>query len=344
MKALFRNSRKTECGAISSWIGSGVRAAPFALLISTTLLCLSCPIAFAQNKALVSVGLSTDSIPVQMVITSEPFRGSEAAPVSPGEVTVLQGQERFPVTEWLPLQGDKAGMELYILIDERVNPSEGMLFEQLTRFVSSQATATAVGIAYMHNGEANIVQNPTTEHARAAQALHAPSGNESADASPYLSLSRLINSWPSGKTLRREVLVITDGIDRFEYTGDFNVYVKQTIEDAQRAGVLVYCLYAPALGHASHTPALIHWGQTYLGQLAEETGGEAYLIGPEPPVSFEPFLADLAKQLSHQYRITFQATPVSGNGFQPVRFEAKVPNVELISAHRFYLKTQESLP
>jgi hypothetical protein len=30
--ALLRNSRKTECGAIGSWIDSGVRAAPFALL------------------------------------------------------------------------------------------------------------------------------------------------------------------------------------------------------------------------------------------------------------------------------------------------------------------------
>jgi hypothetical protein len=30
--ALLRNPRKTECGAIGSWIGSGVCAAPFALL------------------------------------------------------------------------------------------------------------------------------------------------------------------------------------------------------------------------------------------------------------------------------------------------------------------------
>jgi hypothetical protein len=315
-----------------------------ALLVTVTLLSLSCPFASAQDKAFAAVGRSAGSIPVHMVVTAEPFRGSEAPPVSPGDVAAWQGQTRLLVTEWLPLQEDKAGLELYILIDERVNPGEEMLFQQLRKFVSSQAPATAVGIAYMHNGEANIAQIPTKEHAIAAKALRATSGNESAGSSPFLSLSGLMNAWPFGEALRREVLVVTDGMDRFENTFDPNVYLEQTIADAQAAGVLVYSLYAPALGHSSHSPALIHWGQTYLGQLAEETGGEAYLAGPEPPASFEPFLADLATHLSHQYQVTFLATPDSGNAFQSVRFEAKVPNVELISAYRFNLKAPKPLP
>src|SRR5580658_10595339 len=48
--ALLRNSRKTERGAIGSWIDSGVRAAPFALLR------LSPPLGFGFHERLLLCG------------------------------------------------------------------------------------------------------------------------------------------------------------------------------------------------------------------------------------------------------------------------------------------------
>jgi hypothetical protein len=210
--------------------------------------------------------------------------------------------------------------------------------------VFTQAPTTAVGIAYMYNAEAQIAQTPTRDHSRATQALRVSSGNESARAIPFFSLRYLIDVWTARESIRREVLMVTDGLDRFNNIGLFNTYVEEAIKDAQRAGVLVYCLYAPALGHSSHGPAIIQGGRSNLAQLAEETGGEAYIGGPEPPASFEPYLADLSMHLSHQYRVTFLARPIAADDFQPVRFQANVPNVDLLAAYRFYLKAPEPLP
>jgi hypothetical protein len=293
----------------------------------------------AVAVSLICSRASAQNVPVRMVVTAEESGNPQGVLPLAGDVAAWQGHIRLPVAAWVPLEGDKGDLELYILIDERVDPKRTALFEQLRRFVSDQPPSTAVGIAYMFNGEARIARTPTKDHAVAAQALRVTSGNESASASPYMSLSALVNGWSGAQALRREVLEVTDGIDRFGDFGDLNTYVSQTIEDAQRAGVLVYCLYAPSLGHASHSPALLRWGQTYLGQLAEETGGEAYLDG-----SVEIYLADLSKHLAHQYLVTFLAPPSSGAGLQAVRFTTGVPNVDLIAAYRFYAKALEAQP
>lgn len=255
-----------------------------------------------------------------------------------GDVTAWQGRISLPVTGWVPLTGDKAGLELYILIDERVDPAQVALFDRLRQFVTDQPASTAVGIAYMFNGEARIAQLPTTDHARAALALRVSSGSESAAASPYTSLTALIDGWDRGAAPRREVLAVTDGIDRFGDFGDLNMYVDEAVANAQRAGVVVYCLYAPSLGHSSHSPALIRWGQSYLGRLAEETGGETYLSG-----SLDVYLADLSEQLAHQYMATFLASP-SGERMQPVHFTTKVPHVNLLAAYRFSVGSAELNP
>lgn len=285
------------------------------------------------------------AVPVQMVVTAEPLYGSAVPLINKGDIRVLQDQTNLPVTEWVPLQGDRAGLELYILIDEKVNPNAAARFDEIRRLVESQTATTAVGIAYMNNGEANVVQTPTRDHARAAKALRPPSGNASAMADPFNSLSALINGWAAGAP-RREVLVVTDGVDIFENVGYANMFVDIAVADAQHAGVQVFCFYAPGAGHASHSPALIRGGQAYLAQLAEETGGEAYfnVNELEPSPSFDPYLADMARHFAHQFHVTFLATPVAGHAFQRVTFTTPLPNVELVSAHGFYLNEEKPHP
>jgi hypothetical protein len=70
-----------------------------------------------------------------------------------------------------------------------------------------------VGVAYMSNASFQITQNFTADHALAAKAIRLPRGSSSAMDSPYLSLVSLMKGWPSQK-LRREVLMVSDGIDR----------------------------------------------------------------------------------------------------------------------------------
>jgi len=285
-----------------------------------------------------------------MVVTAEPLYGSQIPAINRGDVRALKGQTELPVTEWLPLQGDMAGLELYFLIDERVDPTATARFEELRRFISSQPATTAVGVAYMNTGEARIAQTPTRDHALAAKAIRTPTGDNSFEANPFTSLSALINGWPTG-ALRREVVLVTDGIDVFEDVGGATMYLDIGVADAQRAGIPVFCFFAPSAGHAGHSSALIRGGQAYLAEIAEQTGGESYfnVNELEPATSFDPYLADVARHLAHQYRITFLATPVAGRdllvsepGFQRIAFRTPLPTVELISAHGFFLGAEES--
>ena len=48
------------------------------------------------------------------------------------------------------------------------------------------------------------------------------------------------------------------------------------IEEAQRAGVIVYSIYTPGVGHYGHSFWRVNRGQNYLTQISDETGGESY--------------------------------------------------------------------
>jgi hypothetical protein len=181
------------------------------------------------------------------------------------------------------------------------------------------------------------MQNLTNDHALAAKALRLPLGNPGASASPYFSLGDLIKRWPASEE-RHEVLMITDGIDRYWGSGPDNVYVDQVIEQAQRAGVIVFSIYTPGEGHYGHSYWRTYWGQNYLSQVADETGGEAYyLIGSAPPVSFAPYLEDVTRRLGRQYLLTFIPKPEKKAGMQRVKLQTEVPNAELVSADRVYV-------
>ncbi len=277
------------------------------------------------------------AVPVHMVVTVEARRGAEVPDIKPQDVIVRQGKERVQVTDWVPLRGEHAGLQLFVLVDDALRPiSLGPQLEDLHRFINSQPETTAIGIGYMRDGTVDIVQNLTTEHAQAAKALRLPLGNVGAMASPYLSIGDLIKRWPETK-VRREILVISDGIDRFGGVGPANPYVDTAIEQAQRAGIIIHAIYATGVGHYGHTFWRFSWGQNYLSEMASETGGEAYFLGFETPVSFAPYLEDLTRRLTHQYLLTFLAKPEKKPSLQSVKLWTEVSNAELVAADRVYV-------
>ena len=91
------------------------------------------------------------------------------------------------------------------------------------------------------------------------------------------------------------------------------------------------------MGHYGHSFWRINWGQNYLSQIADETGGEAYFLGLETPVSFSPYLDDLSHRLTHQYLLAFLAKPEKKAGLQRVKLRTEVPNAELVSADKVYV-------
>jgi len=274
---------------------------------------------------------------VNLVVTVEARHGSNVPDITRDDVMVYEGRERDRVTGWLPLQGDHAGLELFILLDDSSSVSLGSQLEDIRQFISAQPAAAKIGIAYMQNGIAQVAQNLTNDHTLAAKALRLPFGGPGANASPYFSLGDLIKRWPASDE-RREVLMITDGIDLYWGSGPDNAYVDSVIEQAQRAGVIVFSIYTPGVGHYGHSYWRTYWGQNYLSQLSDETGGESYyLIGSAPPVTFAPYLEDMTKKLGRQYLLTFIPKPQKKAGMQKVKVQTEVPNAELVSADKVYV-------
>jgi hypothetical protein len=273
-----------------------------------------------------------------MVVTVEPHHGSDVPTVNREDVMVYEGKDRDRVTEWIPAQGEHAALECFILLDDGSDSSLGQQLQDLRKFIEGQPGSTKIGIAYMQNGNARVEQNLTSDHAQAAKALRLPMGAGGANGSPYFSLSDLIKRWPES-TARREVLMISDGIDRYYGTGDLSdPYLDEAIGSAQRAGILVSAIYSPGVGHFGHSYWQTYWGQLYLAQVADRTGGESYYIGFNgPPVSVAPYLEDLTRRLSHQYLLTFLAKPPKKVGLQPVKLKTEVSNVDLVSADRVYV-------
>jgi hypothetical protein len=271
-----------------------------------------------------------------MVVTVEPRHGSNVPVINREDVMVYQGRDRAKVTDWLALQGEHAGLQLFILIDDSANTSLGSQLEDVRQFINAQPATTAIGVAYMRNGIADVLQNLTNDHAQAAKALRLPFGDPGASASPYFSVTDLIKRWPE-TPVRREILMVSDGIDRFWGSGPSDPYVDSTIEDAQRAGVIIFSIYMPGGGHFGHSFWRINWGQNYLSQISDETGGESYYLGFGAPVSFAPYLDDLTHRLTRQYLLTFLAKPEKKAGFQQVKLRTEVPNAELVGADRVYV-------
>ena len=302
-----------------------------AVAIASILCMMAAGTARAQQAA-------PEGVPAHIVVTVEPHKGKDVPTINRDDVMVNEGKERDQVTDWIPAQGDHAALELFIMLDDGSNSTLGTQIEDIKKFINEQPPSTAVGVAYMQNGVAKVEQNPTTDHALAAKAIRLPMGMRGINGSPYFSLTDLIKRWPESKA-RREVFMATDGIDRYYGSGDLeDPYLDDAIDNAQRAGILVSAIYTPGVGHFGHSYWQAYWGQLYLAELAEKTGGEAYYIGfSGPPVSFTPYLEQFEERLSHQYFLGFLAKPQKKPGLQRVRIRTEVQNADLVSAQEVYV-------
>jgi hypothetical protein len=278
-----------------------------------------------------------EGVPAHLVVTVEPHGGSTVPVVNREDVMVFEGHQRDKVTDWVPAQGDHAALDLYFLVDDSSRSDLGAQFDDIRTFMNLQPPSTKIGVAYMRNGNAQIEQNLTSDHALAAKALRLPMGRGGADASPYFALSDLVKHW-QGSSPRRAVMMVTDGIDRYYETGDLqDPYLDAAIDDALRAGVTVSAIYNPDVGHYGHSYWQTYWGQIYLAHLSDETGGEAYYIGFNgPAVAFAPYLEDMTNRLQHQYLLTFLAQPPKKPRWERVRLATEV-NADLVSAGKVYV-------
>ena len=275
-------------------------------------------------------------VPVSMVVTAELRRGGDVPMLDEKDVMVYLNHQRAKVTNWEQLQGQQAGVEVFLLIDDNSSDALGTQLGDLREFINGLPATTAIGVAYMQNGTAVIAQDLTKDHALAAKALRLPLGDVGASASPYFSLGDLIKRWPQSKG-PREVLMVTDGIDRYWGNSPDDPYVDSVVDQSQKAGVVVFSIYMPGVGHYGHSHWGAYWGQIFLSQVSESTGGESYFLWYSAPVAFRPYLQDFTNKLQHQFILTFLAPAEKKAGFQQVKVQTEVPNVDLVSADKVYV-------
>jgi len=272
---------------------------------------------------------SPKGTPVQMTVTLGHHYGHEVPELKRDDLIVTQRWQPVPVTNMVPLTGNHAALELYVLVDNCSNCEPGSKFEELRRFIDSQPPTTTIGIAYIANGALQVAEKPTPDRERAVKALNTPEGSK--PASPFVALKELIQGWPHSSS-RRAVLLISNGMNPTATNGLQEPSAEEAIQTAQRAGVTVYAIYHPSADYLTSDASKIYSGQVQLAHLAVEAGGEAYFLGFGPLPSLAPFLADISDHLAHQYLVEFLAdTADNPNTFQPVTVKAKIPEVELLA-------------
>lgn len=324
---------------------------------------LNARIGYSQEKA--------GDVQVHMVIADQSLRDDNEIPaLKPNNVQVKQGKNVLTVNQLIPARGDNATLQLFILIDDTCDQSIGNNLNDIRDFVNGQPGTTVVGIAYMSNATIQIVQNFTTDHALAAKAIRLPRGNLSTMDSPYLSLISLVKGWPEQK-VRREVLMITDGIDRLRgerapssqltpayatrYRGmsasgsigsgtgiaTISVDADSASITSQRYGVIVHSIYATGVGRAGRNAWEAQVGQSGIAKIADETGGEYYSLGTQNLVSFKPYLDRLQRIFDNQYYLVFEASAKKKAGLQRVKISTEEPNVEIAAADNVWVPAVE---
>lgn len=265
------------------------------------------------------------TVPMRVVVSVEGQKDSTPPTLNREDVMVYLDNRRMQVTGWTPIQNE--GISLWLLIDDGSDSALGTQLEDLRKFVLEQSSTTQIGIGYLRNGSVEVLQSPTLDHALAAKEIRLPLGVPGISASPYLALVDLIKKWPA-TSQAREVVMVTSGIDPNFGSGPLNPYLDQAIHAAQRGGVVVHSIYFGSAGHFGHSLWQITWGQNYLSQLAEETGGEFFWLGTSNPVSFSPYVKTLNEHFGNQYVLSFLAPANAGD--KRLHLKTEVPHATLV--------------
>jgi hypothetical protein len=272
----------------------------------------------------------------------------EVPTLSREDVKVKQGRTQLQVAQLIAAQGDNAALQLFILIDDTLSSAVGNNLTDIRDFINAQPPTTVIGVGYMSNTTVNVVQDFTADHAVAAKAVRLPRGTLAAMDSPYLSLISLVKGWQQ-QNVRREVLLVTDGIDRLRGEapspsqlgprfGPAPVYhsmptisadATSASEISQRYNVHVHSIYSPGVGRSGRSSWDLQIGLSGLSKLADETGGECFSLGTSNPVSFKPYLERLQRHFASQYYLVFLAVPKKKPGLQRVNVSTEVPNAEI---------------
>lgn len=272
---------------------------------------------------------------VTMTVTAVGRKDNAVPVVGKEDVQFFLNKERTQIADWR--RGEK--LYLAVLIDDSLDSDVANQWADLKEFFNGQPPTTYISVSYSRNGAAMLAQDFTNDHALAAKALRLPIGG-GAFSSPYLALLDLMKRWPASAD-RRSILLISSGIDYFRGNFPTSPDLQTAFEHAQKQNINVWSIYFPDAGHRSRRFFLLTRAQSDLSQLAEETGAESFYLGTDAPVTFKPFLDELATHLSHQYLLTFKGSGGAKGQFERTRVTTELPNLEFFAASQVFLPSSK---
>jgi hypothetical protein len=303
------------------------------IVLGAGTLLLTLPL-FSENPILEGQG--------QAVVTVLPKQGVETpARVSQRDLQLAVDGKQTDITRWTSLQGPDNHLEMVLLIDSSGRASLGNQMGDIAHFLQTLPANAKAAIAYMRNGRAVFSAPLSTDHAQVARELHMPGGSPGSNASPYFCLSDLAQHWPSPDlTARREVVMITDGIDNYSpgfFDSQQDPYVEAAINDAVRARLVVYAIAWKSQGFAGQSLYQASAGQNLLLEVAQATGGKNYWEGLSNPVSLQPFLEDLTRRLKNQYELGFVARLVGKPEVESLKLKTNAPETIIDSPREVFV-------
>jgi hypothetical protein len=106
---------------------------------------------------------------------------------------------------------------------------------------------------------------------------------------------------------------------------------------SQRYGVIVHGIYSPGVGRVGRNSWEAQLGQSGIGKIADETGGEYFALGFQTPVSFKPFLDRLQKVFDNHYYLVFEAVPQKKAGLQRIKISSDAATTEIAAADNVWV-------
>lgn len=268
------------------------------------------------------------TIPITIRFRNESKEKRELESV--GDITVREDGEAQKVISQRGIGASP--LTLAVLIQDGVVPSVSSDITRIADFVRHLPRGSRVMVGYIRSGSLQVQQKFTSDLERAAGSMRAPIPFASASsANTYIEIIEGLRRFESQPTGRRAILVISDGLDISQglSLSPQSLNLERAIKEAQRRSVAVYSFYAPTFNTASGgNQLLIGNAQGSLERLSEETGGRAFFQGTGAPVSFEPFLRELATSLSRQIAVTYLSTHTN-KGYHRIQVQSDRSDIEL---------------
>ena len=297
------------------------------LVVSLAATLAVCP-AFAQNQ-------QGQGRAVVTILPSQ--KNGDVGQITPQSLKVKVNGKESNVTSFTPLRDSP--VELVLLIDGSARTSLGSEFSEIESFVKEMPPNAKMAIAYMNVGRAEFASPLSSNAADVLKGLHVTAGFPGSNASPYFCLSDLAKNWPShDRTARREVLMITDGVDNYERRYDpEDPYVQTAVNDSVRAGLIVYSIYWKDMGRFNSGWYETNAGQNLLLIVTQATGGNSYWEGTGNPVTLQPYFQDLRRRLDHQYELSFTAPTNGKPAVETMKVDLHIPSAKVDAPQRVFV-------